>query len=264
MKEAGKIETTLNRIESSLQSLIEGSLARLLANGDSPKNLAHLLVEAMREKSWLDETGSLQAPNYYQLETDRAMAETLSADPALLDELANFLQISAQEAGIRFTGQPVVRLSPAPDLPPGEVRVTARSSQDNLSETHAMQLATSTALSDSQPAGVEPIPPGAFLIVDGMRIFPLSQTLVNIGRHPDNHLVVDDPRVSRRHAQLRIIAGRYVIFDLNSTGGTAVNGKTIHQSRLSPGDVISLSGVPLVYGQEDIPPDSTQRINLSV
>lgn len=239
-------------------------MARLFVNDDPPKNLAHLLVDAMRGNSWLDETGSLQAPNYYQLETDRAMAETLSTDLVILDELANFLQISAQEAGIRFTGQPVVRLSPDPDLPPGEVRVTARSSQANISETHAMQLETPAAKSETRQASVEPIPPGAFLIVDGVWVFPLSQSLVNIGRHPDNHLVVDDPRVSRRHAQLRIIEGRFVIFDLNSTGGTAVNGKSIHQSRLSPGDVISLSGVPLVYGQEDIPPDSTQRFNLPV
>jgi hypothetical protein len=264
MKEAGKFETTLNHIESSLQSLIEGSLARLFANGDPPNNLAHLLVEAMRENSWLDETGNLQAPNYYQLETDRAMAEILSSDPVMLDELANFLQISAQEAGIHFSGQPVVRLSMDPDLPAGEVHVTARSSQANLSDTYAMQIETPAVKPDSRQAGVEHIPPGAFLIVDGVRVFPLSQTLVNIGRHPDNHLVVDDPRVSRRHAQLRIIEGRFVIFDLNSTGGTAVNGKFIHQSRLSPGDVISLSGVPLVYGQEDIPPDSTQRVKLVV
>ena len=262
MNQPGKIETTLNRIESSLQSLIEGSLARLFVNGAPAKNLAHLLVEAMRENAWLDETGSLLAPNYYQLETDRAMTETLSTDPVMLEELANFMQISAQEAGIRFTSQPVVRLSPDPNLPPGEIRVTARSSQANLSETHAMQLEAPAAKSDSRQEGLEPIPPGAFLIVDGVRVFPLAQTLVNIGRHPDNHLVVNDPRVSRRHAQLRIIEGRFVIFDLNSTGGTAVNGKTIHQSRLSPGDVISLSGVPLVYGQEDIPPDSTQRFNL--
>jgi pSer/pThr/pTyr-binding forkhead associated (FHA) protein len=100
------------------------------------------------------------------------------------------------------------------------------------------------------------------LIVDGVQIFSLNLTLVNIGRQAENHLVIEDPRVSRRHAQLRVIEGRFVVFDLDSTGGTLVNGKAIHQHRLSPGDVISLAGVPLVYGQEDIPPDSTQRINL--
>ena len=67
-------------------------------------------------------------------------------------------------------------------------------------------------------------------------------------------LVIDDPRISRNHAQLRAIKGRYVIFDLNSTGGTFVNAQRTSQSVLYPGDVISLAGVPLIYGQDNPPP----------
>jgi pSer/pThr/pTyr-binding forkhead associated (FHA) protein len=70
----------------------------------------------------------------------------------------------------------------------------------------------------------------------------------------DNQLVIDDPRISRNHAQLRAIKGRYVIFDLNSTGGTFVNGQRTSQSVMYPGDVISLAGVPLVFGQDNPPP----------
>jgi pSer/pThr/pTyr-binding forkhead associated (FHA) protein len=70
----------------------------------------------------------------------------------------------------------------------------------------------------------------------------------------DNTLVIDDPRISRNHAQLRAIKGRYIIFDLNSTGGTFVNGQRTSQSVLYPGDVISLAGVPLVFGQDNPPP----------
>jgi len=62
--------------------------------------------------------------------------------------------------------------------------------------------------------------------------------------------VLSDPRVSRKHAQLRSSKGSYVIFDLNSTGGTYVNGKRITQQVLKPGDVISLAGVPIIYGEE--------------
>jgi pSer/pThr/pTyr-binding forkhead associated (FHA) protein len=70
----------------------------------------------------------------------------------------------------------------------------------------------------------------------------------------ENQLVIDDPRVSRTHAQLRAIKGRYVVFDLNSTGGTFVNGQRTSQSALYPGDVISLAGVTLVFGQDNPPP----------
>jgi pSer/pThr/pTyr-binding forkhead associated (FHA) protein len=83
--------------------------------------------------------------------------------------------------------------------------------------------------------------------------------VINIGRRPDNQLVVDDPRVSRVHSQLRAIKGRFVIFDLDSTGGTYVNSQRINQYTLYPGDVISLAGYPLVYGQDSAGPGQTQK-----
>jgi pSer/pThr/pTyr-binding forkhead associated (FHA) protein len=95
------------------------------------------------------------------------------------------------------------------------------------------------------------IPENAFLIVEGVRVFPLKQAVINIGRRLDNMVVVDDPRVSRNHAQLRAIKGRFVVFDLNSTGGTFVNGQRANQSVLYPGDVISLAGVTLIFGQDN-------------
>jgi len=96
------------------------------------------------------------------------------------------------------------------------------------------------------------IPGNAFLIIQGTKIFPLKQSVVNIGRRLDNHIVIDDPRVSRNHAQLRAVRGHYMLFDLNSTGGTFVNNERTTQSALYPGDVISLAGVMLIFGQ-DIP-----------
>ena len=64
---------------------------------------------------------------------------------------------------------------------------------------------------------------------------------------------------SRLHAQLRAIKGRFIIFDLDSTGGTFVNTQRINQCALYPGDVISLAGYPLVYGQDAPAIGETQR-----
>lgn len=101
---------------------------------------------------------------------------------------------------------------------------------------------------------VSTIPEDAFVIIDGTRVIPLNQAVINIGRRIENTLVVDDPRVSRTHAQMRAINGRYIIFDLNSTGGTFVNGERVKQTVLYPGDVISLAGADLIYGQKNPPP----------
>ena len=90
--------------------------------------------------------------------------------------------------------------------------------------------------------------PPAFLIVDGKRVIVLDQPVTNLGRKKDNHVVITDEHVSRYHAQIRQISGRYLLLDMNSTVGTSVNGRKIEQTFLKPGDVISLGGVPVIFG----------------
>jgi pSer/pThr/pTyr-binding forkhead associated (FHA) protein len=95
--------------------------------------------------------------------------------------------------------------------------------------------------------------------VEGVKVYSLNESVINIGRRLENKLVIDDPRVSRNHAQLRAIKGRFVLFDLNSTGGTFVNGQRTSQTVLYPGDVISLAGVVLIFGQDSPPPRDIGR-----
>ncbi len=73
------------------------------------------------------------------------------------------------------------------------------------------------------------VPEDAFLVIDGVKVIPLTRTLVSIGRRVENTVVLDDPRVSRNHAHLRAIKGRYVLYDLDSTGGSFVNGVRVTQ-----------------------------------
>ncbi len=100
----------------------------------------------------------------------------------------------------------------------------------------------------------EAVPEEAFVVIDGTRVIPLTQVLVSIGRRVENTIVLDDPRISRYHAELRAVKGRYVLYDLDSKGGSFVNGVRVTQSLLYPGDVISLAGLNLVYGQKNPPP----------
>ena len=99
------------------------------------------------------------------------------------------------------------------------------------------------------PKNVKTMPSSAFLIVNS-QVFPLQKELVNLGRKLDNHIVIHDPRVSRNHAQLRVMEGQFVILDLNSTGGTFVNGQRITKSVLYSGDTITLAGVNMKFVQD--------------
>ena len=101
---------------------------------------------------------------------------------------------------------------------------------------------------------IDPIPPNAFFIIDGVRFYPLVKTVINIGRRLENDLVIDDPRVSRNHARLCAVEGHYVLLDLNSTGGTFVNGTRVSETVIYPNDTISLGGIIVIFHQDDPPP----------
>jgi hypothetical protein len=61
-----------------------------------------------------------------------------------------------------------------------------------------------------------------------------------LGRHPACDVVVADPSVSRRHAQLTLRDGVWVLQDLASTNGTAVNGQRVGRTALYSGDIVEL------------------------
>ena len=83
---------------------------------------------------------------------------------------------------------------------------------------------------------------------------------MTIGRSPTNQLVLDDPQVSRVHAQLRAIDGTFTIIDLDSTCGTLVNGEAVTQVPLRAGDAIVLGDTTLIYGQESISSEETTSL----
>jgi len=98
------------------------------------------------------------------------------------------------------------------------------------------------------------IPENVFLIFQGVKAFPLNQAVISIGRSHDNTIVIDDPRISRFHLEIRVVQESFVVFDLHSTGGTYINGQRITQGLLYPGDLISLAGVNLVFMQDQLLP----------
>jgi serine phosphatase RsbU (regulator of sigma subunit) len=59
-----------------------------------------------------------------------------------------------------------------------------------------------------------------------------------IGRQPENHLIIRDSRVSRSHARILVENGRYILEDCGSRHGTFVNGKRIKREVLANSDKI--------------------------
>jgi DNA-binding SARP family transcriptional activator len=74
----------------------------------------------------------------------------------------------------------------------------------------------------------------------------LGSRTVALGRHPGCEVVLADPRVSRRHAEVRPVDGGYEVVDLGSSNGTRVGGEEVERRRLVDGDVITVGSTDLV------------------
>jgi ABC-type multidrug transport system ATPase subunit/pSer/pThr/pTyr-binding forkhead associated (FHA) protein/ABC-type multidrug transport system permease subunit len=80
------------------------------------------------------------------------------------------------------------------------------------------------------------------------RVVGLRSDTMRIGRDADNDLVLDDPNVSRQHAEVRRAGdGRHVLRDLSSRNGTRLNGRPVRTAPLAPGDVIGIGPYRLVF-----------------
>jgi transcriptional regulator with PAS, ATPase and Fis domain len=83
---------------------------------------------------------------------------------------------------------------------------------------------------------------------ESSRVFDLSegQELV-VGRGPEVEVIIDDSRISRRHARIWREENKVWVEDLGSTNGTRVNEVPIpHKQRIGPGDAIGLGSATLV------------------
>lgn len=237
----------LREIEPRLQQLIEVDLLKVLPGKRVEDIIIQKLAVVVQQYRDVKQNNLASMPNEFTLSMHPESAKEW-ADQNLLAVVLHSLVTVAHEAGIKFTIAPALNIRTDENIPIKDVEIKASHRMEAMAETNATPLQTGN-LEDT-----EKIPENAFLIVEGVKIYPLNQAVVNIGRRLDNQLVIDDPRVSRNHAQLRSIKGRFVVFDLNSTGGTFVNGQRTSQSVLYPGDVISLAGVALIFGQDNPPP----------
>lgn len=238
--------TNLNVLEARLQSLIEVRLMSILPGYKVEDLIIQKLAAAVQSNLTVLDDDTRLAPNVYTLIVHpQAAARWQNTD--LLSTLLQAIQTAGQESGLRFASPPTITITTDDSLSAEDARVMASNRVEPMTDTKGPPIENDGVEEDAMPEN-------AFLIIEGVKVFPLKLPVVNIGRRLDNQLVIDDPRVSRNHSQLRAIKGRFVLFDLNSTGGSFVNGQRTSQSVLYPGDVISLAGVALIFGQDNPPP----------
>src|SRR5438128_237047 len=93
-------------------------------------------------------------------------------------------------------------------------------------------------------------------------VYQLSQPEMTIGRDPQNDLVLDDPRVSRRHAVVRQTPEGVSIHDQQSGNGTFVNHQRVTEIKLAEGDTIKIGDSTLTFTaeEEEPKPDKLRQV----
>jgi len=244
----------LDKIEAKLKAFFEKS-ARLAPQHQQQLHIAEQLVASMRKAVESGQDGALTAPGTYELRMHPEVLGEWETQPHLLDDLTRALQEAARESGVRFQTPLMLHLIEDETVNPDTVKIALGKPPSRVEETANMTL---------EDGGSKLSPDtrrqfNAFLLLKDRQAIPLTEPVINLGRMLDNQIPIEDPRVSRRHAQLRIMQNRYMIIDLDSTGGTYVNGQRIQKAALKPGDVISLAGVPLIYGEDNPAPASIAK-----
>lgn len=249
------MKLNLDLIEAHLRGLFEKSLYKLMNSEDSQFNIIEQLSQVIQDNLVETSDDRVFAPDRYCFLIPEAQLSNWQAQPDILNQLTDKLQSLGRMSDFHFLSQPQIQLEALPKDEEPEIIIQANFSAPvtNLPDTAAMEQ-------PDAPGSLTALPTNAFLVVGGRSNFPLQTPIINIGRHSDNDLVLDDPHVSRHHAQIRAINKRFVVFDVGSTGGILLNGKKISQATLRPGDVLKVGMVNLIYIQDTTSEQPTSAI----
>lgn len=94
---------------------------------------------------------------------------------------------------------------------------------------------------------------------NSIRIFPLSEEKITVGRNPENALQLDHPLISRHHADLHLDPQGLIITDLGSANGTFVGGDRLLRDQprlLEPGLEVHIGPYVLLYETHDLGPEA--------
>lgn len=156
----------------------------------------------------------------------RAQDGKASSDPAPQEQ-----QPVAKEGDQESSQQP----EPAPAAP-----------AEAASEDQAPQPAEPPR--HAQAPKAEPVPSCTLTDQQTGKVYTITSERTLIGREQaPGGIVLRDPNVSRRHAELTYDGREWHIHDLNSTNGTLVNDIDVEECSLRDGDVLTIGLLNLVF-----------------
>jgi len=213
----------LQQFEDRLERLVEGTLAKPFRSNLQPVEIGRRLTREMDLHRRVGVRG-LIAPNSFSVTLAKADVDRFSNFlDALVRELAEAAREHARNEQYTFVGPIDVQILEGPRLRAGRFSVAAEVIEG--------------------PDGLAP----AELVLPGGGRIHIEAAPIIIGRMPECAVVLSDPNVSRRHAEVLRVNEVFIVRDLGSTNGTKVNGAPVREQYLQSGDNITVGSTTIVF-----------------
>jgi hypothetical protein len=249
----------LRNLEAKLGGLVEGAFGKAFRTSVQPVELAHKLAKEM-EDNQMASVSRVYVPNHYRVFLSPQDREQFASyEPALRKELSDYLLEHARQESFALSTRPQVEFHTDDRLDLGEFGIQAQllappeeeqpAGAADVPAPSAGDFGHTMVYSPSREARPLEAPQGRrqALLVGQDRRNVLSGSRVVLGRSREADIVLQDPNVSRRHAELRRDEGGWQVVDLGSTNGIKVNGRRVDQQPLSPGDQITIGVTDLTF-----------------
>jgi Protein of unknown function (DUF3662)/FHA domain len=211
----------LQSFERGLERMVDGVFSRAFRSQIQPVELGRRMLREMEDHRTVDVRGRTIVPNAFTIRLNpRDRAGFHEFEEALVRELGAAASEHIANEGYTIVGPITVDLVDDETGRPGRFAIDGRV--------------------------VEPKATGVLVLPSGERR-SLGDRVLSVGRMLDNDIVIEDPNVSRRHAEIRPLGTSFVVADLGSTNGTLVNGGSVRQHVLQPGDTITLGSSSLRF-----------------
>jgi hypothetical protein len=257
--------SVLRNLESKLAGLIEGTFNRAFRSEVRPVEIARKLAREMEEHKSSTLTRTF-VPNEYRVFLSPRDRERFEGyEDALADELAGYLLEHARREGLTLPARPLIEFETDGRLGLGEFGIQTgilvpgehEDEEEYEQEPEPAPASGRTMIYSNAGRIAEPLEeqaqaraPTAVLLLDGERKL-VGPGGVSLGRSRKCDVVLEDPNVSRQHAELRPRGGSWVLTDLGSTNGSRLNGHPVERSEVvRPGDEIELGATVLRFELE--------------
>ncbi|HEY9293266.1 MAG TPA: DUF3662 and FHA domain-containing protein [Microlunatus sp.] len=232
-----------DRFERRIEGAVNGVFARAFKGDVQPVEIAARLQRELDAEAKLMSRDRRLVPNEFVVRLSRHDYDRLAPyGKTLMNELLPELKQHAADMGYIFNGPIMIHLELDESLPTGRFTV---------SSSAVGELAEPDLPPAGQPAPIPTLTNRSRMVleVNGMR-HPLQPPGLVIGRGTEADLRINDPGVSRRHAQIRVFdRGDRLdidIIDLGSTNGIVVNGRRVQQAPVGEGSRIEMGNTRML------------------